>query len=52
MIGENITLYAKWNVKTYTITFNGNGATTNGTLSKQLKYGEHIGSIVAPTKTD
>ena len=52
MIGENIKLYAKWNVKTYTITFNGNGATTNGTLSKQLKYGEHIGSIVAPTKTD
>ena len=48
MPGENITLYAKWNINEYTITFNSLGGSEVETIIDI--YGATINEPVAPTK--
>lgn len=43
------TLYAVWQAKTYTITFNPNGGTVN-TPSKQVAYGSAYGTLPKPVR--
>ncbi|MCQ2959442.1 MAG: ribosomal protein L7/L12 [Bacteroidales bacterium] len=47
----NTTLYAKWTIKTPTITFNNQSATTAGTTSATATWGSAMPSITKPTKT-
>lgn len=43
---DNVTIYAKWEIKTFTVTFNGNGGTlSSGTEIQTVNYGS---SAVAP----
>lgn len=44
-------LYAQWMPNTYTVTFNGAGATTQGTLSVSVQYGMIVPSITPPSRT-
>ena len=46
-----ITLYAKWTIKTPTITLNNQSATTSGSTSVTATYGSHLPAITVPTKT-
>ncbi len=41
-VTEDFTLYARWTPKTYTVTLDGNGATTMGTTSVTATYGEFL----------
>lgn len=45
----NITLYAVWKLKTYTITFNPNGGTVSPS-TKEVSYGSAYGSLPTPTR--
>ncbi|MDR2591935.1 MAG: InlB B-repeat-containing protein [Chitinispirillales bacterium] len=45
---SNVTLYAKWTALTYTVTFNGNGATSDAPTAVSAIYG---GSITLPSMT-
>jgi uncharacterized repeat protein (TIGR02543 family) len=49
MPAENLTLYAKWNVNQYTITFVTNGGTSIPSIS--LAYGTSMSIIQTPTKS-
>ncbi|MGN1201471.1 MAG: InlB B-repeat-containing protein, partial [Candidatus Caccovivens sp.] len=50
--GTTATIYAKWTANTYTITLNGNGATTAGTTSVNVTYDSStISPITNPSKT-
>ena len=49
MPAENMTLTAKWNINSYTITFNTDGGTEVAAITKN--YGEPVGTVSAPTKT-
>ena len=50
MPASEITLYAHWTAKTYTITFNpGENATVDKT-TKEVTYGEKYGELPTPTK--
>ncbi len=49
MPAENMTLTAKWNINSYTITFNTDGGTEVAAITKD--YGELVGTVSAPTKT-
>jgi len=49
--GKAITLYAKYNPNTYTITFNPNGGTVT-TSTKSVIYGSTYGTLPIPTKPD
>ena len=46
-----ITLYAKWTVKTPTVTLDNQSATTSGSTSVTATYGSNMPSITIPTKT-
>jgi uncharacterized repeat protein (TIGR02543 family) len=48
---SNITLYAKWTINTYTLTFNAQGGTVNP-LSKIINCGELTGILPTPTLTN
>ncbi len=48
MPAENMTLTAKWNINSYTITFNTDGGTEVAAITKN--YGEPVGTVSAPTK--
>ena len=52
-INADITLYAKWTAKTYTVTLNNQGATTAGATSVTATYGSAMPSIASnlPKKT-
>jgi uncharacterized repeat protein (TIGR02543 family) len=48
-------LYAQWTVNTYTLTLDGNGGTFEGsgtTGTKAVTYGEAIGALTSPARTD
>jgi uncharacterized repeat protein (TIGR02543 family) len=47
-VNNDITLYAKWNVNTYTITFNSNGGTTLNSISQD--YDSIINLPTNPTR--
>ena len=47
---ENHTLYAHWNVNSYTISFNGNGGTPNQN-SKSVAYDSTYGDLPSATRT-
>jgi uncharacterized repeat protein (TIGR02543 family) len=49
MPAQNITLYAKWNINQYTITFQSNGGTTVSAITKN--YNEAVTKPADPTKT-
>jgi uncharacterized repeat protein (TIGR02543 family) len=49
LVTTNITLYAKWNINSYTVTFNSQGGTS--VTSKTTNYNTTIISPTAPTKT-
>ncbi|WP_256759466.1 InlB B-repeat-containing protein [Cohnella sp. WQ 127256] len=48
-ITGNTTLYAKWTINNYTVTFNSNGGTT--VSGKAVSYNGTITAPIAPTKT-
>ncbi|MCK7486332.1 MAG: InlB B-repeat-containing protein [Bacillus subtilis] len=41
MPGQNTTLYAKWTINSYTITFNSNGGSANRLDHAELRHGSH-----------
>ena len=45
------TLYAQWTANTYTVTFDGNGGTINGSSSKKVSYDGTYGTLPTATKT-
>ena len=47
--GENHTLYAKWMMKTYTISFNSNGG--SAVANKIVVYDAFYGTLTTPTRT-
>jgi uncharacterized repeat protein (TIGR02543 family) len=49
----NVTLYAKWTINTYTVTFNKNGGDTEADpTTKTATHGGNVGTLpTAPTKT-
>ncbi|MDO4710737.1 MAG: InlB B-repeat-containing protein, partial [Peptostreptococcaceae bacterium] len=47
-ITKDITLIAKWEIKSYTVTFNSDGG--SDVAQKTVKYNETVGEIVDPTK--
>lgn len=47
---DNQTLYAHWNVKTYTIRFNANGGNASDSY-QQVTYGNAIGQMATATKS-
>ena len=49
-VTENITLYAKWEINNYTVTFNSQGGTA--VSSKSADYNNVISAPASPTKTD
>ncbi|HEY8364866.1 MAG TPA: InlB B-repeat-containing protein [Haloplasmataceae bacterium] len=49
MPNENITLYAKWNINTYTINFNSNGGTEINPITAE--FNSSITKPIDPTKT-
>ncbi|XMB73102.1 InlB B-repeat-containing protein [Mycoplasmatota bacterium WC30] len=49
MPAENITVYAKWNINQYTITFNSNGGTAVSAITQD--YGTVVTEPADPTKT-
>ncbi len=49
MPAANITLYAKWTVNSYTITFNSNGGSTVAAITQP--FGSAVSAPTAPTKT-
>jgi len=46
---SNITLYAKWTINTYTLTFNAQGGTVNPT-NKTINCGDAAGTLPTPTR--
>lgn len=42
---DNVTIYAHWTATVYTIRFNGNGGTLDGSATKNVPYGERIGTL-------
>lgn len=52
-ITSDVTVTAVYTAKSYTLTFEYNGATGgNGTASVVVKYGKNIGTLPTPTKTN
>ena len=49
--GSNMTLYANWELLSFTITLNNQGATTAGTTSVKAMNGQPMPSITVPAKT-
>ena len=49
--GSNITLYANWELLSFTVTLDNQGATTAGTTSVTATNGQAMPSITVPTKT-
>ncbi|MCK7486330.1 MAG: InlB B-repeat-containing protein [Bacillus subtilis] len=49
MAAQNITLYAKWTINSYTITFNSNGGSAVGSITQN--YGTAVTQPADPTKT-
>ena len=49
-VTEDIELYAKWTAKKYTITFDNNKASTEGTTSLEVTFDQDIDSIIIPEK--
>ena len=47
---ENITLYANWNINTYTITYNSNGGTNNGSNPSNYDVEDTDITLLNPTK--
>lgn len=50
-ITADITLYAKWDPKSYTVTFNSNGGGTPNPYSKSVKFGEAYGELATVNRT-
>jgi uncharacterized repeat protein (TIGR02543 family) len=50
---SDVTLYAKWTINTYTVTFNKNGGDTEAVpMTKPAAYGDNVGTLpTAPTRT-
>lgn len=48
-VTSNLSLYAKWQAKTYTVTFNGNGSGSNST--KTVTYGSTVSAPSSPSRT-
>ena len=52
-ISANITIYAKWTINTYTISFDSNGGTAVNPTTKSADHGSNVGSLpAAPTRTN
>lgn len=49
-VQQNLTLYAKWTAKSFTVTFNANGGTTS-TDTKSVTYASTYGTLPTPTRT-
>ena len=49
LYNNNVTLYAKWSVNNYTVTFNANGGSVS-TASKSVTYGSTYGNLPTPTR--
>ena len=47
----NVTLYAKWNINSYVVTWNANGGSCNKT-SQSVNYGSQIGTLPTCTKSN
>ena len=47
-VTQNITVYAKWTIKEYTVTFNSAGGTSVDSVN--VSHGNHISAPTAPTK--
>lgn len=45
-----VTLYARWSVNSYTLTYNANGGSVSPT-SKSINYGSTYGTLPTPTRT-
>ena len=51
--GQNITVYARWQAQTYTVTFDKNASdATLSTTSKTVTYGQEYGTLPTPTRGD
>ena len=50
-ITANQTLYARWTVKNYTVTFNTNGGSTPSPTSKSVTYGQTYGTLPTVTRS-
>ncbi|MDO5292454.1 MAG: InlB B-repeat-containing protein [bacterium] len=48
-ITEDCTLYARWEIECYVISFDANGGTTS-VKSKQVKFGEQLGKLQTPVR--
>ena len=49
---NDITLYARWEINSYTVYFNINGGTSLSTNSKTVNYGDKFGTLPVPTRTN
>ncbi|HTO99874.1 MAG TPA: InlB B-repeat-containing protein, partial [Anaerolineales bacterium] len=47
----DITLYAQWTAKTYTVTFNANGGSTPAPTSKLVTYGAAYGTLATSSRS-
>mgnify|MGYP003299366201 CR=1 FL=1 len=48
---SDTTLYARWTAKSYTVTFNANGGTLNGSSSKAVTFGSKVGTLPTASKS-
>ncbi|MBR3769567.1 MAG: leucine-rich repeat protein [Lachnospiraceae bacterium] len=51
IFNQDITLYAQWNVNTYTVTFDANGGSFSGAVSREIAFGTAYGELPIPTRT-
>ena len=51
IVTDSMTLYAKWEVATYTLTFNVNGGDSDTPESIQVTYDKPYGELPTPTRT-
>lgn len=51
MPGNNITLYAQWQLMTRTVTFNPNGGSVSGSNTRTVPHGSNIASLASPNDT-
>ncbi|MBR5128170.1 MAG: leucine-rich repeat protein, partial [Roseburia sp.] len=50
IFNQDITLYAQWNVNIYTVTFDANGGSFSGAVSREIAFGTAYGELPIPTR--
>ena len=50
-VTSNLTVYAQWTIKSYTLTYNSNGGSNCSPTSITKKYNETWGTLCSPTRT-